>query len=48
MVSNDVADGLNAIAIDADNSTNFADDAAGGYITAINAAVSINFDDRLV
>ena len=43
-VSDDVADGLIAIAIDAGNSTDCVEYAAGGYITAIDSCVSMSFD----
>ena len=47
-VSDDAEDGLIAIAIDAGNSTYFAQDDAGGYITDIDSVVYMNCTDMLI
>ena len=44
-VSDDAADGLITIAIDAGNSMDCAEDATVGYIVAIDAGVSMNCAD---
>ena len=48
LISDDVADELIATAINADNSTDFAEDAAGGFIAAINAGNSRDCANLLI